>query len=78
MQFVETFGVTNCNAFLGLHPNEKSVLLSDFSDHVFMREQNVKMRTISTKRVNSKYKMLYFAKWIHEKARDTNNMLVTK
>ena len=44
-----------------------------------MREQNVKMRTISTKRVNSKYKMLYFAKWIHENiARDTNNMLVTK
>ena len=47
---------------------------TNFSDHVFTREQNFKMRTISTKRVNSKYKMLYFAKWIHEKARDTNNM----
>ena len=46
---------------------------TNFSDHVFMREQNVKMRTISTKK--GKYKMLYFAKWMHENiARD---MLVT-
>ena len=73
MQFVETLGVTNCNAFLGLHPNEKSVLYkNEFFRPRFHERTDVKMRTISTKK--GKYKMLYFAKWMHE---NTNNMLVT-